>query len=99
MRHQCELLSLCRSGLFYETKMEQRDNEILRKINEIWQESPFYGYKKITHELRRRGFSVNLKKIQRIMSENEIFAMIPRKKPMKSPLSKMQKHAFFIEKR
>jgi putative transposase len=97
VRWQCKLLSLCRSGLFYEAKMERRDNEILGKINEIWVESPFYGYRKITRELRRRGFSVNLKKIQRIMNKNEIFAMIPRKKPLKSLVNKAQKYAFLLK--
>jgi putative transposase len=96
IRRQCELLSLCRSGLFYETKTGLRDREILNKINEIWQESPFYGYRKIAHELRRRGCNVNLKRIQRIMSENGIFAMIPKKKYVKSSKNKEQKQAFLL---
>jgi putative transposase len=97
VRHQCELLSLCRSGLFYETKMKQRDEETLRKINEIWLESPFYGYRKIPHELRRRGYNVNMKRIQRIMSENKIFAMIPKKKHVKSFINNGQKYAFLLK--
>jgi putative transposase len=98
VRHQCELLSLCRSGLFYKARTELRDEEILSKINEIWLEAPFYGYRKITHELHRRGCGVNLKRIQRVMSENGIFAMIPRKKKrMESSTNKAQKHAFLLK--
>ena len=67
VRHQCKLLKINRSSLFYRKKMPNKDAEICKKINELHVKIPFYGYRKITHKLRRQGTLVNLKKIQRVM--------------------------------
>jgi putative transposase len=80
LRRQCQLLSICRATLFYCPIKPAKDKALLEEIHRIWEESPFYGYRKIAHELRRRGYSVNLKKIQRITRENGILAMTPRRR-------------------
>lgn len=45
-------------------------------IENVVVEWPAYGYRRVTHELRRRGIVVNHKRIARIMREE---ALIPRK--------------------
>jgi putative transposase len=80
IRHQCELLSVCRAKLSYCSLKTTKDEALLAEINNVWEETPFYGYRKITHELRRRGYFVNLKKVQRITSANGIYAMTPKRR-------------------
>jgi putative transposase len=97
IRHQCELLSVCRSKLFYCSLKTIKDEALLAEINKVREEFPFYGYRKIAHELRRRGYFVNLKKIQRITSENGIHAVTPkRREPPKFCARSKQKFRFLL---
>ena len=80
VRRQCMLLNLNRSKIYYCNKKPNKDNEILKLIENIHEEIPIYGYRKITHELRNRGLVVNFKRIKRIMKDNKISAILPIKK-------------------
>ena len=68
-RH-CELLQLTRSS-FYRPRdfhIEDEENlELMRLIDEEFLRHPFYGSRKMTAYLNRRGISVNRKRIQRLM--------------------------------
>lgn len=50
--------------------------ELRSQIELILEEFPAYGYRRVTHELRRRGIHVNHKRIARIMREA---ALTPRR--------------------
>jgi len=67
---QCELLQLPRS-LYYRPRTslaEGPDNlELMRLIDEEFLRHPFYGSRKMMDYLNRKGFSVNRKRIQRLM--------------------------------
>jgi putative transposase len=53
VRRCCELLNLNRSTLYYETKPAEFDDvDLLNRIRDIWERYPFYGYRRITKELR-----------------------------------------------
>jgi len=68
VRRQCTLLSLTRSSLYYAKQPENAFNlEVMRLIDEIYTRMPFYGVRKITKELRDRGYRVNHKRISRLM--------------------------------
>jgi putative transposase len=95
VRRQCELLSVCRSRLFYRRKSRDFDRELLFEIKKIHDEIPFYGYRKITHELHRRGYKVNMKKVRRITTLDGIFALIP-KRYSKSAKNRDLKHPFLL---
>jgi len=41
----------------------------------IWLAMPFYGYRRITAELKRRGYSVNHKRVRRIMADMSLRAL------------------------
>lgn len=73
---KCELLDVPRSSLYYE-RTHREDGDLANEIYEIWSRFPFYGYRKIDVELRRRGHTVNHKKIRRIMRETGICAFVP----------------------
>ena len=91
VRRQCMLLNLNRSKIYYWNKKPNKDDEILKLIENIHEEIPIYGYRKITHELRNRGLVVNFKRIKRIMKDNKISAILPIKKKnvFKKPEYKM----------
>lgn len=86
---QAELLGLNRSGLYYEPAPPSPETVALRhKIDEIYTQRPFLGSRRITWELRREGFPVNRKAVQRHMQEMGIRAIYPgpnlSKREMKS---------------
>jgi putative transposase len=49
-----------------------RDAALLAVIEAVAAESPAYGYRRITHELRRRGTVVNHKRVARLMREGAV---------------------------
>ena len=48
-------------------------------IEEIQDELPCYGYRRVTHELQRRGHLVNHKRVARVMRANGL-GIKPRKR-------------------
>jgi len=52
-----------------------RDLELRSEIQKIALEWPRYGYRRITHELRRRGFRVNHKRVHRLMVEDNLLCL------------------------
>ena len=80
IRKQCIVLNLNRSSLFYKPSTPSSDFEIANHIHDIWNKMPFYGYRRITAELHRRGYLVNHKRIQRLMADMGIKALYPKKR-------------------
>ena len=65
-------MNLPRSSYYYRPKAPETTSEqrvLTDRIEEIAEEFPRYGYRKVTAQLRREGLFVNHKKIQRIMGE------------------------------
>jgi putative transposase len=78
---QCELLGLSRSSLYYEPIGESVFNlELMRKIDEIHTELPFFGSPRVTAWLRRLDYEVNHKRIERLMRLMDIQAVYPQKR-------------------
>ncbi len=48
------------------------------QIQAIALEMPAYGYRRITHELGRRGMAVNHKRVLRLMHEDNLLCLHPR---------------------
>lgn len=62
----CRALGLARSG-YYRLPMESVESRRLRKeIKELSEKHPRYGYRRITALLRREGWRVNAKRVQRV---------------------------------
>lgn len=75
---QAELLGLNRSGLYYKPKPPSEEGLALKRaIDEIYTEHPYYGSRRITAALRRQGFVVNRKAVQRHMREMRLEAVYP----------------------
>lgn len=78
LRRQCELLDINRSTLYYEKKVVGIDDVyLLNEIREIWERYPFYGYRRITRELKSKGYHVNRKRVRRLMKIAGIQAIFP----------------------
>jgi putative transposase len=79
IRRCCELLGLNRSTLYYkERPVDIDDIDLLNLIRDIWERYPFYGYRRITKELRAHyEMKVNRKRVQRIMVWGGIQALYP----------------------
>lgn len=70
LRRQCGLLSLNRAGLYYQPRPENDMNlQLMRRLDELYTASPFFGYRKLTVMLRREGFDVNKKRVRRLLRE------------------------------
>lgn len=67
------MIELPRSTYYYRScaqAAELSDGRVIELIGEIQSEMVGYGYRRITHELRRRGHVVNHKRVARVMSSN-----------------------------
>jgi putative transposase len=65
---QCELLGLCRSGVYYQAvAVKAKDLDLMRQIDEIHLSWPFYGSRNIRDELWGRGYDVGRGRVRRLM--------------------------------
>lgn len=80
-----ELLGVSRSG-YYRWRKKTNDNsgdmELRNLIQKIAIEFPAYGYRRITAELRNRGYTVNHKKVLRLMREDNLLCVKKTFKPV-----------------
>jgi putative transposase len=76
---QCELVGLARSSLYYEARPESEDNlALMRKLDEQYVRTPFYGVARMTEWLRREGQAVNEKRVRRLLREMGLEAVYPK---------------------
>jgi putative transposase len=67
---QCELVSISRSGFYYQPVGETPLNlELIRLIDRQFLETPWYGSRQMARHLRRAGYSVGRKRIRRLMAK------------------------------
>ncbi|WP_425454191.1 IS3 family transposase [Pelagibacterium sediminicola] len=65
---QCTLLSIARSSFYYTPKGETEINlALMRRIDEQFLETPFFGVRQMTWHLRNEGHLVNEKRVRRLM--------------------------------
>jgi putative transposase len=68
VRRQCVLLSLTRSGVYRSKPVAGADDlAVMRRIDELHLELPFYGSRRMTFELNKEGRGVNRKRVRRLM--------------------------------
>jgi putative transposase len=77
---QCQLLSLSRSTVYYRPKgSSYEDLRLMRRIDEMHLERPFYGSRRIRDWLWEEGHDINRKRVQRLMRQMGIAALYPKK--------------------
>jgi len=68
VKRQCDLLQIHRSGLYYKPTLESGENlSILRFLDEQYLKTPFYGIRKLKKLLTKNGYSINHKRVRRLM--------------------------------
>ena len=66
---QCELLSVSRSGFYYQPAGETATNlALMRLIDAQFLEAPWYGSRQMARHLRREGHVVGRKRVRRLMA-------------------------------
>ena len=66
---QCELVSISRSGFYYQPAGETPLNlALMRLIDVQFLETPWYGSRQMTRHLRREGYTVGRKRVRRLMA-------------------------------
>src|SRR5205823_4840206 len=81
IRRQCALLDLNRATFYYTPVPEDPYNlELMRRIDQQYLETPFYGWPRMTVVLRRNGYQVNGKRVRRLMRRMGLQALVPRKR-------------------
>jgi len=84
VRLLCEILD-CAPSSYYYRSIREDDLLIREEIEKIAMEFPRYGYRRVTAELRRRGYRVNHKRVLRIMHEENLIVHV--KSYLKTTLS------------
>ncbi|GAC1424241.1 MAG: hypothetical protein NVSMB67_24370 [Flavisolibacter sp.] len=68
LANQCRILGVHRSGLYYKGRGEVQENlAIMRLLDEQYFKTPFYGIRKLKVFLKGKGFTVNRKRVKRLM--------------------------------
>ena len=79
VRRQCALLNLARSGVYRAKPIAGADDlALMRRLDELHLEVPFYGSRRMMFELNKEGRGVNRKRVQRLMRVMGIEALVPR---------------------
>jgi transposase InsO family protein len=96
VQHLCKLAGLSRASYYRRFEVRaprEADIELMSHIQALSLRYRFYGYRRITAELRRSGVVVNAKRVQRLMRKDNLIAM--RRKPFAPPTSD-SRHGFLI---
>jgi transposase InsO family protein len=75
----CEVLDLPRST-FYHTRAVTEECELRAELLDLAGQYPTYGYRRLTVLLKRAGWTVNRKRIQRMMAEMGLQRPVKRRK-------------------
>lgn len=78
LRRQCGLLGLARASLYYlPTEVSAGERALMKEIDRLYTRWPFFGSRQILRELRKAGYAVNRKRVQRLMQVMGLQAMVP----------------------
>jgi len=79
IRRQCELLEMNRASWYYEPVPESAANLAwMRRLDEQYLATPFFGSRQMTAWFQRQGFAVNRKRVQRLMRLMGLEAIYPK---------------------
>lgn len=62
----CKLAGICRSTFYYRREGGEYERQLIKEIYRLTEKHPRRGYKALTAMLRRKGFRVNAKRVQRL---------------------------------
>lgn len=72
----CRLIGLPRASFYRKPRLPDEYEMSLRAaLHEAALENPFYGYRRLTHELKRRGWTVGERRVRRMMREDNLLRL------------------------
>lgn len=78
---RCELLDVARSSAYYRPEwVGAQDLALMRLIDEIHLQYPFYGSRRLRNELEDRSHTVNRKRVQQLMRQMDLTALYPQRR-------------------
>ena len=78
---QCALVGVPRSTVYYEpVAVSAADLELMRRLDEQYTRTPFYGSRRMTAWLRTQGHLVNRKRVTRLLALLGLEALVPRRR-------------------
>src|SRR5260370_9131694 len=85
VRRQCALLNLARSGVYRPKAVIGADDlALMRRIDELHLEKPFYGSRRMMFDLNEEGRGGNRKRVRRLMRVMRLEALVPRPAPTRA---------------
>ena len=63
----CEMLGLARSSFYYQPVGKAEGQPLLDAIEQLLLRRPFYGYRRVTHQLKRDGWDVGETRVRRLL--------------------------------
>jgi putative transposase len=97
VKRQAELLELSRSSVYYRPRLvSPRDLKLMRRIDELHLEAPFFGARKIAAQLRREGERVGRRHVRTLMRKIGIQALY-RKPRTSIPARGAQIYPYLLE--
>lgn len=84
IRRGCQLMNIARSTFYYKGKTRssyqvKAEADLRDRIEAICLEFPRYGYRQVTHQLKRERWQVNHKKVLRLMRESDVLCRVKRR--------------------
>ena len=82
VKGMCQVAGFSRAGYYRFQDPEKpaaADMDLRDQMQKIALEWPSYGSRRITHELKARGWEVNRKRVQRLMREDNLLCVLKRK--------------------
>ena len=81
IRRQCALLALPRSTYYYEPATESAANlRLMRLMDEQYLRTPYYGSRRLAVWLQQQGYTVNRKRVQRLLRLMGLEGVCPKKR-------------------
>ena len=79
VKRQAKLLGVSRSSVYYTPRpVSERDLRLMRRLDELHLELPFYGSRKLADQLRREGHAVGRRHVTTLMRRMGIEALYRR---------------------
>ena len=99
VKRQTELLDLTRSNVYYRPRpVAERDLLLMRRIDELHLEAPYFGARKLAVQLRREGHAIGRKHVRTLMRRMGIEALY-RKPRTSIPAREAAIYPYLLENR
>ena len=82
LRRLCQLLGVSRSWYYAHPTADalaERDLNLRDAVERVTLDFPGYGYRRVTHALQREGWTVNHKRVLRVMRQESLLCQLTRR--------------------